>query len=278
VQNGGEIRLRLTIHYDGSGFHGWQIQPDVRTVQGEIEDAARRLTGKRRPVMGSGRTDTGVHATGQVASLTVPSRWSASSFRKAMNAVLPDDIWLRSVDRVGPDFHPRYDAVARTYGYRVGLSEEAVSPFVRRWCWPLRAELDVDLLSRAAVVIRGDHSFAAFAKSGQPERGDRCEVREAFWEPWETLGVRFQITADRYLHHMVRYLVGTMVDVARGRRPFDDLGALLEGGSGELETSPPAPPEGLFLTSVEYPPEGDARAADSEDHEAGRRAPPPETP
>lgn len=250
-----EIRFALTLHYDGSAFFGWQSQRQERTVQGELEAAVERLTGARRTVIGSGRTDRGVHATGQVAAVTVPSRWTPPSFRKALNAVLPEDVWVRDVRAVPAGFHPRFDAVARTYLYRIGLDEEARSPFLRRWCWWVRQDLDRGLLEDAAAVLVGGHSFAAFAKAGQPERGTRCAVRSTLWEPWQGLGLSFTITADRYLHHMVRYLVGTMVDVARGRRPFQDLAALLECGPvpGVRETSPPAPARGLFLAAVEYP-------------------------
>lgn len=254
MRNGGNVRLRLKIHYDGTRFHGWQVQPEVRTVQGEIEAAAERLTGGHRSVLGSGRTDTGVHARGQVASLLVPDRWDAAAFRKSMNAVMPHDIWLEDVTRVPEEFHPRYHAVARTYEYRVGLGEEASSPFVRPWCWPLGEELDRDLLDRAAQMLPGERSFASFAKAGQPQRGDRCTVRSAEWSRWADVGVRFRITADRYLHRMVRYLVGTMVDIARGRRPCEEMAALLDPERRDLVTSPPAPPEGLFLVEVEYPP------------------------
>ncbi len=249
-------RLKLLLHYDGSRFHGWQMQPDVRTVQGELEAAVARLTGARRPVVGAGRTDAGVHATGQVASVDVPAeRWPPERFERALNAVLDGDVWVREVRRVGPRFHPRYDAVARTYTYRLGLEAEAFSPFHRPWCWALREPVDRSLLERAAALIPGERSFEPFAKAGQPERGTRCHVRRAAWGPWTGPGVAFTITADRYLHHMVRYLVGTMVDVARGRRPLDELAALLEGGAPGLTTSPPAPPEGLFLDRVEYPDE-----------------------
>lgn len=202
-------------------------------------------------MVGSGRTDTGVHATGQVAAVDMPVRWTAEELHRALNAVLPRDIWVASVEAAAPDFHPRYDALARSYEYRVGTDPEARSPFHRGWCWPLVRPVDADLLDAAARLLPGEHSFKAFAKSGQPERGYRCRVREAAWEPW-ALGWRFRITADRYLHHMVRYLVGTQVEIARGRRTLEDMTRLLDGG-GEVETSPPAPPQGLFLTAVEYP-------------------------
>ncbi|HZD05773.1 MAG TPA: tRNA pseudouridine(38-40) synthase TruA [Longimicrobiales bacterium] len=259
-------RLKLTIHYDGTGFHGWQAQAVQRTVQGELEAALERLTGRPGTVVGSGRTDTGVHATGQVASVDLPVRWSPAELRRAMNAVLPGDVWIAAARRVGWRFHPRFHATARTYEYRLGLSERAASPFHRPWCWALREKLDPELLHRAAATLTGERSFRAFAKAGQPRRGHLCRIATARWSPWEGLGLRFTVTADRYLHRMVRYLVGTMLDQARGRRPPSDLEALLEESDPELRTSRPAPPEGLFLVRVEYPPDverperGDAAA------------------
>jgi tRNA pseudouridine38-40 synthase len=125
---------------------------------------------------------------------------------------------------------------------------------VRPWCWSLKRPVQRELLARAAEHIVGEHSFEAFAKAGQPERGTRCRVRTTRWEDWEPLGLTFTITADRYLHHMVRYLVGTMVEIARELRPLEDLPALLAAGpSPERATSAPAPARGLFLTEVEYP-------------------------
>jgi len=245
------IRFSLTVQYDGAAFHGWQVQPDQRTVQGVLQETLGRLGDRPCSVIGSGRTDTGVHATGQVASADMPAPWTASALLRSLNAMLPDDVRVASVCAAQPDFHPRYDAVARTYEYRIGSSADAASPFHRRWCWPLPDPLDEALLNSAASALPGRHSFAAFAKAGQPERGEECTVHAATWSQWSH-GPRFTITADRYLHHMVRYLVGTMVDIARGRRPLSELTRLLEKDP-ELTTSPPAPPEGLFLSHVEYP-------------------------
>lgn len=253
MSSGEEIRLGLTLHYDGSRFFGWQLQKEARTVQGEIEAAVARLTGARRAVVGSGRTDRGVHATGQVAAVDVPARWTPAEFRRAANAVLPADVWVEDVRLVPSGFHPRYDAVSRTYIYRIGLAEEAWSPFFKPWCWPLAGAVDRDLLREAALRLPGEGSFQAFAKSGQPERGYGCTVHDARWEPWGETGLAFTVTANRYLHHMVRYLVGTMVEIARGRRPLQDFSLLLSGGGTGLGTSPPAPPRGLFLSRVVYP-------------------------
>jgi len=249
--------FRLTVQYDGAAFHGWQVQPDQRTVQGDLESVVSRLANSHRAVTGSGRTDTGVHATGQVASLGMPSGWDAKQLKKSLNSLLSDDIWISSVSSVSPDFHPRYDALERTYRYEVGLQPFCASPFQSRWCWPLGASanpppaIDRARLDRAAQEIVGEHCFAAFAKAGQPERGTRCIVHRAEWTDTD-LGVRLTITANRYLHHMVRYLTGTMMDIALGRREIEDMARLLVSPN-ELTTSPPAPPEGLFLHKVTYP-------------------------
>lgn len=244
-------RFALTLHYDGSAFHGWQLQPDHRTVQGALEAVLTRLADRPRSVIGSGRTDAGVHAAGQIAAVDMPAVWSTEELQRALDALLPPDVWVEAVREVARDFHPRYDAVARTYEYRVGTARAAASPFHRRWCWPLGAELDRHVLDEMADELRGERSFRAFAKAGQPDRGHLCTVTAAGWARWE-LGVAFRITANRFLHHMVRYLVGTMVDAARGARPAGDLRRMLDGEAG-IETSPPAPPEGLCLVGVEYP-------------------------
>ena len=251
VSSPNERRIKLTLQYDGSGFFGWQVQPGARTIQGVLEEAVSRLANRPTTVVGAGRTDRGVHATGQVASVLVPGKWTPDSLRRALNAILPPDIRVSAAEEVPRDFHARFDATARSYVYRVGTTESALSPFRRRWCWPLARELDRWVLDAAAGQIVGDHSFRAFAKAGQEERGDRCTVMRAEWRDWSRFGVELHITANRFLHHMVRYLVGTMVEMALGRRPLADMARLLAGEPG-LETSPPAPPEGLFLTHVAY--------------------------
>lgn len=250
------MRFALLVQYDGSTFHGWQLQDGVQTVQGEIEATLRSLTGARRPVTGSGRTDRGVHALGQVAVVDLPPRWKSSDLLRALNALLPPSIWIEEVRRVRRDFHPRFAATARSYEYRLGMEREAGSPFFRRWCWDSSREPpDRSLLDRCASLIPGERSFRNFAKAGQPERGERCRVMDAVWKEWDGPGIRFRIRADRYLHHMVRYLVGTMVEVGRGTRPLAEFRELLERPETSLVTSPPAPAQGLFLSLVEYPPE-----------------------
>ncbi len=251
-------RLRLTLHYDGSGFHGWQVQPDQRTVQGELDAALSRLADRPVTSVGAGRTDTGVHALGQVVHVAMPASWTPAGVKRSLNAILPGDIWVAEAAAVSPAFHARYSAIARGYVYRVGTTPASRSPFRAPWCWPLAETPDRALLDAGAAAIAGEHSFRGYAKAGQPERGYRCTVLRSGWREWPG-GVEFQVVANRFLHHMVRYLVGTMVDAARGRRPLEDVGGLLEEARlvtetnpHGLETSPPAPPEGLFLARVYY--------------------------
>jgi tRNA pseudouridine38-40 synthase len=246
-------RIRLTLHYDGGAFHGWQVQPGVRTVQGEVEAVLSRLADRPVTVIAAGRTDTGVHATGQVIGVELPERWTAPSLLRSLNALLPADVWAADAESVPPTFHARYSAIARGYIYRVGTGPAAGSPFRRRWCWPVSEPLDRSALDQGAEALLGEHSFHGYAKAGQPERGYRCTVHAAGWREWEGGGLEFRVIANRFLHHMVRYLVGTMVDAARGRRPVTEVAGLLdESRLDALETSPPAPAEGLFLARVYY--------------------------
>lgn len=245
--------MQLVLHYDGAGFAGWQRQPNARTIQGCLEDALERLCGTAIPVLGAGRTDAGVHATGQAAGVRVPEKWTPASLRRALNAVLPDDVWVAAVHRMRPEFHARYDATARRYRYLVGLDEAASSPFRRRWEWAYRRPLALDRLREATRLIVGSHVFLAFAVRGTapPDDEHRCDVRVATWEERDG-GLAFVIEANRFLHHMVRFLVGTLLDVGCGRRPVSDVRALLAAPDNR-DVSPPAPAHALFLEHVAYP-------------------------
>ena len=252
MSSGDNRRIAFTVQYDGAAYFGWQLQPRDPTVQGELETVFGRLFARPARVVGSGRTDRGVHAIGQVATVDAPASWNAARLRKAANALLPPTVWVAHAEEVEPDFHPRFDATLRSYIYRVGTAEVAASPFHSRWCWPVGRPLDRTLLEESAPQIVGDHSFRSFAKAGQEERGDRCIVTQVQWTESEPVGLELHISANRFLHHMVRYLVGTMVEIASEKRPPSDLAALLGGESDQL-TSPPAPPEGLYLARVDYP-------------------------
>ena len=250
-----ERTVQLVLHYDGSGFSGWQRQPEQRTVQGVMEAALERLCGTSIGVLGAGRTDAGVHARGQAAGVRVPERWSPAELRRALNAVLPGDVWVAAAHEMRADFHARYSAVARRYRYYVGTDEEAESPFRRRFEFAVRRPLDRGALDAAARQLVGDHSFRAFAVLGTapPDDDHRCDVRTARWAD-RPGGVVFEIEANRFLHHMVRFLVGTMLDIATGRRLQDDLRALLTAADNR-DVSAPAPAHALFLEEVRYPPE-----------------------
>lgn len=247
--------LQLVVQYEGARFSGWQRQLSARTVQGVLEDAVQRLCGTRIAVLGAGRTDAGVHAIGQAAGVRVPGRWSTFEMVRAMNAVLPQDVRVAAAFEMRDDFHARYSALSRTYRYLVGTDDDAASPFrsTRELVW--RRPIDRQLLNDAATVIAGVHSFRGFAVKGTAPASDdhRCVVRNAAWVE-RSGGLAFVVTANRFLHHMVRFLVGTMLDIAAGRKDPGLVGLLLESGDNS-KVSPPAPPHGLYLERVEYPQE-----------------------
>src|SRR5215203_1711703 len=243
--------LQLILQYDGAQFSGWQRQLKPRTVQGVVEDAVERLCGTHIAVYGAGRTDAGVHALGQAASLHVPERWTAAELKRALNAILPHDIRVSESLEMRPAFHARFSAISRSYRYLVGTNADAQSPFrsQRELVWLKPA--DRSLLDAAASMIEGDHSFRGFAVKGTAPEGDNhhCIVESAEWVD-RAGGLAFAIKANRFLHHMVRFLVATMLDIASGRRTIDVMTTLLETGDNSL-VSPPAPAHGLYLERVE---------------------------
>jgi tRNA pseudouridine38-40 synthase len=250
-----ERNVQLVLHYDGSGFSGWQQQPEQRTVQGVVEQTLERLCGQRIAALGSGRTDAGVHARGQAVGVRVPEKWTPDALRRALNALLPDDVWVAAAFDMRPEFHARYSAIARRYSYYVGTTDDANSPFRRRTEYSFPFSFDRAKLAEAASALNGKHSFRAFAVKGTAPETDEhlCDVRVARWNERDG-GLVFEIEANRFLHHMVRFLVGTMLDVASGRRPLDDVGTLLKA-TDNANVSPPAPAHALFLDAVQYPAE-----------------------
>ena len=245
--------LQLVLQYDGAGFAGWQRQPDERTVQGVLEDAMERLCGTHIAVLGAGRTDAGVHALGQAAGVIVPPKWTPHVLRRALNAVLPRDVRVSAAHEMRSEFHARYSATARSYRYLVGTDEDAESPFRFGRELAFHRPLDMKTLQDSAALLPGDHCFRGFAVKGTaPESDDHhCIVQAAEWVQ-RPGGLAFVIRANRFLHHMVRVLVGTMLDVASGRREIAVIERLLEAQDNH-EVSAPAAPYGLYLESVEYP-------------------------
>jgi tRNA pseudouridine38-40 synthase len=242
-----------TLHYDGTGFVGWQRQPSGRSVQSEFERVLERIFGRRTVAHAAGRTDAGVHAIGQGVSFSTPPTWTDVALRRALNALLPRDCWVQSVGLMQPGFHARKSALTRRYRYDVGTDEASASPFRRSLEWALARPLDLDALIGAARLLQGEHDFRAFAAKGDKPHY-RCRIGMAAWSPRsEGRGVSFEVEADRFLHHMVRMLVGTMVDIGLGRRPFADMATLLQR-TDNAETSPPAPAQGLYFVAATYPP------------------------
>lgn len=242
-----------TLQFDGTAFVGWQRQAEGRSVQGEIERVLARLESTPVTVTGAGRTDAGVHALGYAASFTVRASWTPARLRQAMNALLPPAIWVADAVPMREGFHARKHATERRYVYDVGTDAACRSPFRRGREWALGRRLDGAALAAAAAVLPGEHDFTAFSVRGQLKAHHRCRLRIATWTARaEDRGWRFEVAADRFLHHMVRMLVGTMVEIGLGRRPVDDMARLL-GRAANDETSPPAPAEGLYFAGAEYP-------------------------
>jgi tRNA pseudouridine38-40 synthase len=186
-------------------------------------------------------------------SATVPARWTPDALRRALNALLPPDCWIVEVREVRPGFHARKSATSRAYRYRVGTDAASRSPFRHPFEWALARELDGGILREAAAVVTGGHDFRALAVGTADKENCRCTVRVAGWQPRpEGAGWEFSIEADRFLHHLVRILVGTMVDAALGRRPVGDMARLLEGDAS-VRAAPPAPPNGLYFVEAAYP-------------------------
>jgi len=241
------------VHFDGCRFVGWQRQREGRSIQAEFERVLERLAGQPAVAHAAGRTDAGVHALGLGVSFSLPRAWEPAALRRALNALLSPDCWIESVTPMRAGFHARKSALTRRYRYDVGTDDASASPFRRPYEWALGRSLDPAGLEAAAAVVRGEHDFQPFSVRGQEKPHWRCRITESTWtERAEGRGVSYHVEADRFLHHMVRMLVGTMVDIGLGRRPVADMTALLARGDN-LETSPPAPPEGLYFVSATYP-------------------------
>jgi tRNA pseudouridine38-40 synthase len=279
---------KLTLSYDGTDFHGWQIQPDRPTIQGELQAALGRVTGESPLPQGSGRTDAGVHALAQVASFALHAPIPADSLHRAINRTLPASIRVTDARTMPPSFHARHSALAKTYEYRV-FPQENPSPFLARFVYDCLWKIDPVILQESARIFLGEHDFLSFAATdpdltarnqlealhqeqpgqeqpgqeqpGQDEPGAGIpasgSIRTIFSSAWELRQTHtgellvYSVRGNGFLHHMVRNLVGTMLEVGRGQLTLSDLPRILAARS-RAAAGPTAPARGLFLHSVEY--------------------------
>ena len=236
--------IKLVLEYDGTDFHGWQYQPHERTVQGDLEQALHKLTQEKIRIIGAGRTDQGVHAYGQAANFHTASAMQISEMKKAINALTHDDVHIREISHVPSDFHSRYSARAKTYAYYV-LHEP--SPMRRRYAWVLSHSLHTDDMVRTAKMLTGTHDFKHFAVTNG-KNSTTCTIKNIAVQTDGPQTV-ITITGDRFLHKMVRGIVGFLYDVGRERFRPDDADEVFAGALKDMYF---APAHGLFLIEVHY--------------------------
>ena len=241
-------RIRIHLAYDGGPFHGWQVQPGLPTIQGFLEEIVSGMEGKPVHVAGSGRTDAGVHALAQVAAFSIENPIPLLNLLRAMNRLLPVAIRVISTEEVHADFHPRFDAVSKTYEYRM-VREEVCSPFEWPYVYHHPYILDEERIVRLAHVFEGEHDFTAFATGDPRDEEGKSKVRTIFESVVERSPgrVTFRVRGSGFLKHMVRNIVGTLIEAGRGN--LQDL-SVLPSRCGAT-----APAKGLFLVKVEYPDE-----------------------
>jgi tRNA pseudouridine38-40 synthase len=246
-------RYKIILAYDGTGFFGSQRQAETRTVQSVVEAALKKLGWQDRSILLAGRTDQGVHATGQVAAFGLNWQHSPDDLLRALNATLPADVATRSVSECSPDFHPRFDALARSYRYAI-FCDQARHPLRERYAWRVWPALDYDRLQAAAQTLIGKHDFAAF---GAPTRSGGSTVREIQQACWQRQDnwLTFEVTANAFLYHMVRRMVFVQVSMAQGKLEAGDLSRALEQPQSQPMFQGLAPSQGLTLVEVRYPSE-----------------------
>jgi tRNA pseudouridine38-40 synthase len=242
--------LKLVIEYDGSNYLGWQVQPRGLTIQGVLEEKLSLLTGQRTPVTASGRTDAGVHALNQVAHFRTLSQLEVRSFQKALNSLLPPDLLIKKIEEVGESFHARKNAQSKLYVYRI-LNRPLRSPFHRTTAWHIPHPLDLGEMKRATQHLLGEHDFSAFRSVGSPTRTAVRRVLRAEWKIGRDGLLRFEIEATGFLKQMVRAIVGTLVEVGKGKNNAAQFQRIFES-KDRKKAGPTAPAHGLFLKEVKY--------------------------
>jgi tRNA pseudouridine38-40 synthase len=238
---------KLILEYDGTDFSGFQVQPRVRTVQGELQKALTQLFGSDFCLAAAGRTDAGVHARGQVVNVRAEKEFPPAVLQRALNAHLPEDIVVKEAVSVPLDFHARFSACRRRYAYQISRQPTALA---RRFVWHLPFAVEENRLHACAEIVRKHTDFQSFTKTGAEVTSHICHIKEARWEISETRLV-FHISANRFLHNMVRILVGTMIEVARGRFTVEEFEAMFDVRDRRA-AGLTAPAKGLILEEVTY--------------------------
>lgn len=239
--------IKVEIEYDGTDFYGWQFQPGLRTVQGEIQDALKKIFGNEINVIGAGRTDTGVHARGQVANFLIERPMPVLTVKAALNGNLAKDVRILSAEEVSESFHARFDAIKRHYSYIITTQEKAIE---RQYIWCYKSALDIERMQLASDYLLGEHDFRSFCQADEKMKHYRCLVETIQWEQNGALLI-LNILANRFLHNMVRIIVGTMINVGRGFTRVADLPQILESRD-RSKAGPTIPAKGLCLEKVYY--------------------------
>ena len=242
------MRYFITFSYDGTAYHGWQIQPHSVTVQEELQKALSTLMRKPMEVVGAGRTDTGVHARKMIAHFDHDEVLDCSQLVYKLNKLLPRDIAVQHVEPVADDMHARFSAKSRTYHYYVHLDK---NPFLRSYSWQVYGNPDFELMNRAARVLMEYKDFTSFSKVNTDTKTNDCTITEARWDRVGEDQWRFTVTANRFLRNMVRAIVGTLMEVGRGRMTIEQLRSVIEA-KDRCRAGDSVPGNALFLVEVRY--------------------------
>ncbi len=242
-----ERNIKLIVEYEGTAYHGWQWQENAPTVQGVLEAAIRKLTGEKLRVTAAGRTDAGVHAWGQVVNFKTHTALPVYKIMMGLNAHLPRDVRVRQADEADLEFSARFSAKQRVYQYYISTENTAI---YRNFCWQLFQKFDPELLNPVAESLLGEHDFGAFSRVQVDTAHKRCRVEESRWFRQNGLWV-YRVAANRFLHGMVRTIVGTTIDVARGRFTMEEFQEIFNSRKRELAGAA-APAKGLFFQEVIY--------------------------
>ena len=239
---------KITISYDGTNLHGWQVQKNGRTVQGDIENALEKIFNQKINLIGAGRTDSGVHALGQVANFKVSTSMTSNELKNALNGNLGRDIFIVNCNEVSIDFHSRFTAVEREYIYKIQTN---FTPISRNFTWSLDSNLiDINILNECSKLVIGKHDFSQLSKKNDEIENKTCHIYSSKWLVGDS-SLNYMISANRFLHHMVRYLVGVMIEVSKKNLlSIDDFESMLNANERKFIFK--APSKGLYLNRISY--------------------------